>query len=77
LQLSRAPAACTAQHIGGRVDRCCGFPFCRRQINLVMVLLHPRAAALNQNDQNDDNQYTGNNPDQHCGVHKFPLPWLF
>jgi len=34
-------------------------------------LLDPRATPLNQYDQNDDNQYTGNNPDQHCGVHRF------
>jgi hypothetical protein len=33
-------------------------------------LLDPRTAALNQNDQNDDNQYTGNYPDKQCGVHK-------
>jgi len=39
-------------------------------------LLDPRTTALDQNDQNDDNQYTGNYPDQHCGVHKFPLPQL-
>jgi hypothetical protein len=40
-------------------------------------LLYPRAAALDQNDQNDDNQYSRNDPDQHCGIHSFPLPQLF
>jgi len=35
------------------------------------ALLGPRAAALNQKNQNCDNHYAGNNPDDHDTVHKF------
>jgi hypothetical protein len=34
-----------------------------------LVLLDPRAAPLDQNNQNDDNQYTSSNPDDHGAVH--------
>jgi hypothetical protein len=33
------------------------------------VLLDPCAAALDQNNQNDDNQHTGNDPNDHSIVH--------
>jgi hypothetical protein len=32
-------------------------------------LLHLRAAALDQNAQNDDKQNAGNNPDKHGCIH--------
>jgi hypothetical protein len=32
-------------------------------------LLDPRTTALNQDNQNDNNQHTGNNPDDHSTVH--------
>jgi hypothetical protein len=38
-----------------------------------LLLLGPRAPALNQNNQDDDNQHTGNNPNNHGTVHAFPL----
>jgi hypothetical protein len=38
------------------------------------LLLDPCAAALDQNDQNDHKQNTGNNPDNHGAVH-FDFPF--
>jgi hypothetical protein len=42
-------------------------------------LLHPRPAALNQDDQNNDRQSSSNNSDNQFGAHaNFPfLPQLF
>jgi hypothetical protein len=36
-------------------------------------LLHLRAAALNQNDQHDHKEHTGNNPDKRDTTHLVPL----
>jgi hypothetical protein len=38
-----------------------------------LPLLGPRTATLNQDDQDDDNQHTGNNPNDHGTVHVIPL----
>jgi hypothetical protein len=32
-------------------------------------LLDPCTAALNQDNQNDNDEYTGNNPNDHGGIH--------
>ncbi|MFY9852386.1 MAG: hypothetical protein WAK26_00745, partial [Terracidiphilus sp.] len=38
-----------------------------------LLLLGPRTATLNQDNQDNDNQHTCNNPDYHGSVHAIPL----
>lgn len=38
-----------------------------------LLLLGPRAATLNQDNQDDDNQHTGNSPNNRCTIHAIPL----
>jgi len=54
--------------------------FCRRDdrassrspngVNANLVLLDPGSAALNQNDQDDDEQYPGDDLDNRCAIHE-------
>jgi hypothetical protein len=39
----------------------------------LLLLLGPRTATLNQDNQDDDNQHTGNNPNDRGTVHAIPL----
>jgi hypothetical protein len=39
------------------------------------LLLDPSAAALNQNDQNDDKQHAANNLDNRGSVHVIKIPF--
>jgi hypothetical protein len=39
-----------------------------------LQLFNPRPATLDQNNQDNDKQDSGDDPDYGCGVHLFPFP---
>jgi len=77
--LFRSPVCARRKTLRGRIGKTpipddCGpankASFLRRgHIKMAAHLLGMRAATLDQDNQNDDNQHTGNNPDDRGSVH--------